>query len=113
MNGITKIKQLDGKVEQEIIDIQKKFKNFELGRWVAGQRRRKVHKTKEEILSLEKFHDWSWDPLWEKWYESFLKLQRFSSDNGHCNIPYKFKGSDKYPSGSWVSSQRKKTGIIN
>jgi len=42
----------------------------------------------------------------DKWSRRFNELRRFVEKNGHCNVPYKYKGNKAL--GLWVQSQRTK-----
>jgi hypothetical protein len=40
-----------------------------------------------------------------QWEEGFDRLKTYVSENKHCNIPAKYKCSDGFPLGYWLTTQ--------
>ena len=82
-----------------------KLKGFNLGSWVAVQRKAKDSMSPERRQRLDDI-GFIWDPIAEFWEEGFSKLLQFKEAEGHCRVPQRFK-LDGFNLGSWVTVQRK------
>ena len=78
---------------------------FRLGTWVVSQRTKKAELSLRQIRRLNSL-DFSWDPLADRWEESFAALRNFHKREGHCRVPQNFE-TNGLKLGTWVSSLRK------
>ena len=85
---------------------------FTLGAWVGHQRANKDILTEDRRVRLEALYGWSWDPITEQWDEGFNHLKEFIIQEGHARPPQRFKTTDSFALGAWVSSQRIKKDIL-
>jgi superfamily II DNA or RNA helicase len=78
-----------------------------LAKWVIDQRARyKNHACPiEQVQLLESLPGWSWDPVADRWDESFQILQRYVEREGHSKVPSNCS-VDEFALGIWVSKQR-------
>lgn len=83
-----------------------------MGGWVQKQRCNESGISLERKTRLESLAGWSWDAISEQWEKSFLYLQEFVAREGHCRVPAKYRASDGYRLGEWVSNQRGSKEII-
>ena len=77
---------------------------MKLGAWATKQRQRKNRLTKAQIHRLDRIK-FSWDPLAEKWDESFDALTKFREIQGNCRVPQTME-IDGIKLGIWVTHQR-------
>jgi hypothetical protein len=99
--ALMRFKQREGHCRVSIGHLER---NFELGIWVANQRRAKPKLSADRISLLDE-HNFVWDPFQEAWEEGFAVLMRFKQREGHCRVPNRhFEGNFKL--GTWVSNQR-------
>lgn len=47
-----------------------------------------------------------WEPFAADWEKSFVALEKFKADNGHCRVPLRH-ANGPLKLGQWVASQRK------
>ena len=83
----------------EIVD------GFNLGSWVAVQRRNRGSLSAERIRRLDDI-GFVWDPFNEKWEEGFSHLKAFKECKGHFRVP-RGKVVDGVNLGNWVQVQRR------
>jgi superfamily II DNA or RNA helicase len=79
---------------------------FPLGGWAYKQRSRSYSRTPQRVAQLESLEGWSWDPLADQWNQGFTILKIFSAASGHSRPSDKYKTSDGFSLGSWVTTQR-------
>lgn len=79
---------------------------YPLGSWVKTQRGRKDRMQREQQLRLEALCGWTWKPRDEAWEKGYRCLRQFSEQNGTCLIPQKYRTSDGFNLGAWVTKQR-------
>lgn len=83
--------------------------NAALGSWLAKQRSdaRAGKLPLKRLRKLEELPGWSWQPLDEKWLETFEILRQYADEFGYAKPPatkdFSYKGR---PLGKWVSKQR-------
>ena len=77
---------------------------FNLGSWVAVQRRNKDRLSEERQLRLNEL-GFVWDPMSSAWEEGFHHLIVYKEREGHCRVPKKHIEA-VFPLGQWVGSQR-------
>jgi Helicase associated domain len=77
---------------------------FQLGRWVARQRRARLTILDERKRRLDAI-GFVWNPLEDTWEKGFAALTTFKAHEGHCRVPQNYiEGTFKL--GSWVQGQR-------
>ena len=87
---------------------------FKLGFWVSNQRAlREKEKLSDERKARLDSLGFVWGALESQWEEGFGHLQAFIKDNGHCQIPGKYRSPDGYALGSWVNTQRTRIESIS
>ncbi len=84
-----------------------KYQDLNLGMWVHTQRRIKNKIDLRKIQLLEALPQWSWDVLENQWNEGFQYLKIYVEENGHANIPKRYKYKN-FNLGEWVGTQRRK-----
>jgi superfamily II DNA or RNA helicase len=77
---------------------------FNLGAWCNTQRNSVAKLSIERKKRLDDA-GFIWDPLAEKWEESFGYLVKFKELNGHCKVPQSFE-INAFKLGAWVSNLR-------
>lgn len=81
--------------------------NKKLGAWTANQRRKyKAGKLKQEYIDQLNSIDFIWDKKEFLWNSKYKKLIAYKDENGHCNVPCRYKNDPSL--GEWVSTQRDK-----
>jgi len=80
---------------------------YSLYEWISRQRRSMEHLSVDRKERLEIIPGWVWDAFSEKWEVGFRHLTEFVGREGHCQPPQKYRTSDGYQLGSWVSTQRR------
>jgi hypothetical protein len=123
-NGCTLLHKANGKGAKEGFFYLKRFSEkeghcrvvkgyktddgYRLGSWIRNQRNNKDAMQPDRRQRLEALPGWSWDVPSERWEVGFSHLKQFSKREGHCRVPHRFKTSDDYRLGIWVSNQRNK-----
>ena len=84
--------------------------NFEtnglkLGTWVSSLRKTRNSLSPKKVSRLNSI-GFSWDPLADRWEESFVALRSFHKREGHCRVPQTFE-TNGLKLGTWVSNLRK------
>ena len=79
---------------------------FNLGQWVAGQRRIKESLSSERRKRLESCKGWTWDLLTDNWNKHYQRLRQYVKENGSARVPRSVKTKDGLTLGQWVSTQR-------
>ncbi|MEV3905536.1 Helicase associated domain protein [Mycobacterium sp. NPDC050551] len=89
---------------------QDTFDGYPLGKWASHQRNFYSKGTLESdrVRRLEELTDrgWAWNVLATRWEEGFSRLLQHIEADGDATIRAKYKMSDGYPLGQWVSVQR-------
>lgn len=79
--------------------------NPSLAGWIIKQRmyynKKKLSEEKIELLNMLEF---DWDPLETAWYKNYNELKQYTIENGTCNIPKDYKGSNSL--NLWIKTQR-------
>jgi hypothetical protein len=83
-----------------------KYKDCNLGAWVFHQKSNSKILDENRFKLLELLPQWTWNVLEDKWFESFEYLKKYIKENGHANVPMKFKYKD-CNLGAWVGNQRR------
>ena len=86
---------------------------YNLGSWITNQRSTKDSMSNDRKRLLESLPLWSWDLLTVQWNEGFDELKKFVTENGHSNVPDKYKTYEGYGLGNWVYKQRYNKDIIS
>jgi len=80
---------------------------FNLGRWVAFQRKSFRNGTlSEEKIKILSDLGFIWDPFEEAFIRGVGYLIAYKDEYGDCCVPYTHKTSDGFNLGTWISSQR-------
>jgi superfamily II DNA or RNA helicase len=79
---------------------------FPLGNWVTRQRRFKDKLSPERKSLLEALPEWSWSPIDHQWNFAFGCLMEYCIGCGTTLVPQKFKCTNGFALGAWVSNQR-------
>jgi superfamily II DNA or RNA helicase len=78
---------------------------YRLGQWVGGQRDNRDTRSPERKAQLDAL-GFDWDPITTQWEEGFEHLQAYVKEYKDCRVPQRYKSSDGYRLGPWVSEQR-------
>lgn len=86
-------------------NVPPKYKNRQLGSWVAHQREafRQNALSNQRVKRLEEL-GFIFDPLNALWDEIYNELVEYKNKNGHCNVPKEYPDNPRL--GAWVSKQR-------
>ena len=86
-------------------NVPPKYKNKQLGSWVAHQREafRQSTLDSRRVSRLEEL-GFIFDPLNALWDEIYNELAEFKNKNRHCNVPKEYSENPRL--GAWVSKQR-------
>lgn len=91
--------------------VQRDYKTedgYNLGSWVAWQRRRKDKLPRDRISRLEALPGWSWNLHDDNWEYGFNCLKKYVKRRGNCLIPSSYRTADGFSLGSWVGLQRQR-----
>ena len=102
------LKEYYAKNKTSKVPMRYKYGNekYSLGQWVKAQRYRKAKLSEEQILKLESFGDWSWNPFDDKWEEGIEELNLYIKTNGNARVPLKYKSKSGFRLGDWVIGLR-------
>jgi hypothetical protein len=81
---------------------------YSLGQWVKAQRYNKDKLSEEQILKLESFGDWSWNPYDDKWNIGFTELLEYVKNFGDARVPLVYKSRSGFRLGAWVNGLRQR-----
>ncbi len=84
---------------------------FELGKWIAYQRKRKREGKLPENrrVRLEDI-GMVWDAAEAKWEMHYAEAKAYFAENGNLNIPKAYRTKDGFFLGMWVAGQRRARG---
>ena len=80
---------------------------YKLGQWISDQRKHKGKLSSNRIEKLENIKDWEWDALEAQWNQGFSYLKKYIEENGNALIPRRYKYSDGFTLGLWITVQRR------
>ena len=78
---------------------------FNLGSWIAVQRRNSETIDKEKKDELDSL-GFDWDPIETQWETGFYYLKEFKEKEGHLLVVKNYKTETGFRLGNWVSVQR-------
>ncbi|CAJ1334187.1 unnamed protein product [Effrenium voratum] len=98
------------KLEHGNVHVRSRFvtdTGLKLGLWVSTRRRDRSNGklSAEQIASLDEL-GFVWDVLDQMWQKGLEQLKQYREEHGHVLVPTKFKTTDGFKLGSWVSSRR-------
>lgn len=79
---------------------------YRLGPWVGTQRSTKDTLSNDRVNRFEALPDWVWDVVEAKWSAGFRYLIEFAAREGHCRVPQKYRTTDDFGLGRWLTGQR-------
>ncbi|AQT80275.1 hypothetical protein B1R94_14900 [Mycolicibacterium litorale] len=84
------------------------FHGFNLGSWVAVQRRKYALGTisPDRQVRLEELPGWKWATLKDKWEDGFQQLAKYVDVNGDARVPRFHVTDEGYRLGPWINVQR-------
>lgn len=84
------------------------FHGFNLGSWVAVQRRKYALGaiSPDRQLRLEELPGWKWATLKDKWEDGFQQLAKYVDVNGDARVPRFHVTDEGYRLGPWINVQR-------
>ena len=99
----------DYKKENGHCNVQPKFKDRKLGRWVVQLRASYKEKTLSDIrIKRLKEIGFILDPLESQWEQRYNELLDFKKEHGHCNVPKTYAKNRKL--GAWVANLKRRVG---
>jgi hypothetical protein len=93
------------------VPVKHKEDNFRLGSWVNAQRNSRHSLNAERFKQLESI-GFVWEPLEDRWVQSFNYLEAFKAREGHCRVPVTHK-EESHKLGQWVSVQRTSKDLLS
>ena len=102
--GFSKLRQFKEREGNCRVPSLHKEGDFNLGNWVANQRKTKDIMPPERKQRLNAL-GFIWDGLTALWEEGFSKLKQFKKREEHCSVPAAHKEGD-FSLGNWVIGQR-------
>jgi hypothetical protein len=80
---------------------------YTLGVWVNKQRQKQRNNklSPDQLAKLESLSGWDWDPKTSDWEAGFIYLKTYVDQEGNTQVNPKFKTTDGYNLGSWVTFQ--------
>ncbi len=79
---------------------------FNLGTWVAAQRREKDSMPEARKSRLEALEGWMWSADEFRWESGFAALESYVVEHGDARVPVGFTAPNGFTLGIWVSTQR-------
>ncbi|MCU6433972.1 Helicase associated domain protein [Undibacterium sp. Jales W-56] len=86
---------------------------FRLGQWLTVQRKKRDVLPRERRSRLEAIPGWGLDVLSEQWEKGYRELVDFAAREGRSDVPQRFKTTNGYSLGWWVSTQRQKKDSLS
>jgi superfamily II DNA or RNA helicase len=77
-----------------------------LGAWITTQRTNRNKMAVERKTLLESIPTWLWDVTSGKWETSFDYLAKYVNQEGHTQVPQRYRTSEGHSLGTWVGKQR-------
>jgi superfamily II DNA or RNA helicase len=78
----------------------------QLGFWVSNERAKIDRKFPERKARLEALPGWSWNLVSDMWEQGFRCLKEFADREKHSRVSIRYKTTDGYRLGQWVTVQR-------
>ncbi|MFV8142074.1 Helicase associated domain protein [Mycolicibacterium senegalense] len=87
---------------------------FPLGLWVRGNRNRRRQLADDQVAKLTELPGWAWNAHDAAWADAFERLQAFTAEHGHANVPVGHQSPDGFALATWVAAQRsdERQGIL-
>ena len=79
-----------------------------LGKWVSHNRAKENEMSKDRRERLEALNGWIWDADKFRWEQGFKYFQQYVADYGDGLVPARYRTSDGYRLGAWISQLRVK-----
>jgi hypothetical protein len=95
-----------------VLAVYRTLDGYRLGVWVMAQRKNKNDLSLTQKVQLESIQGWAWDGMDEKWQTGYRYLLEFIGREGHCKVEQRYRTSDGYRLGGWVSVQRCRQEIL-
>ena len=105
--GFTQLRQYVDRHGNARVAVDQKANGFNLGRWVATQRRFHSKGTLDAVRRrrLEELPGWTWDPQADQWEIGFASLLAYVERHGDTLVPQSYRINGL---GAWVGAQRAK-----
>jgi superfamily II DNA or RNA helicase len=102
--GFSYLKRYRERVGNCRVPLRYKEDGYNLGPWVARQRKNEDKISSERRRRLDEL-GFVWDALGDDWEEGFSYLKRYKDRVGDCRVPLRYK-EDGFGLGKWVGYQR-------
>jgi superfamily II DNA or RNA helicase len=89
------------------VPLSHKENDVDLGRWVAGIRKRRDELSDDERVRVEAAPHWTWDPSDASFDRPFGRLEAYVQKYGHARVPQKYQ-DDGVNLGVWVAGLRQR-----